>query len=163
MKIEKFKVCFCKKDVAYFITLFISTLIACIFISFNESYRGIAIFGIVFTISVILIFASTILFKMEVENNYFKIRTKLGKHYEFNLSEIEKVFSIKRSRSGLYTKSYIKIYAKDRFYEVNNKMEGFETLSEYFIQMYINDELYENAIDKETIEQLKFYASKNYK
>ena len=56
MKIEKFKVCFCKKDVAYFITLFISTLIACIFISFNESYRGIAIFGIVFTISVILIF-----------------------------------------------------------------------------------------------------------
>ena len=58
---------------------------------------------------------------------------------------------------------YIKLYANGHFYEINNQMEGFDTLAEYFIQMYINDELYENAINKETIEQLKFFASKNYK
>lgn len=163
MKLEKLKVSFDKKDVAYFITFFIMTLVACIFILFNENYRGIGIFGIVFTICAMLVFISTIVFKLEVENNNFKIRTKFGKKHEFNLSEIERVFCIKRSGIKLNTKFYIKIYAKDHFYEVNNQMDGFETLAEYFIQMYINDELYENAIDKETIEQLKFYASKNYK
>lgn len=163
MRIEKFKVSFYKKDVAYFMTFFIMTLVACIFILFNENYRGIAIFGIAFIICVMLFFISTIVFKMEVENNEFKIRTKLGKKHEFNLSEIERVFCIKRSGIKLNTKFCIKMYANEHFYEVNNQMEGFETLAEYFIQMYINDELYENAIDKETIEQLKFYASKNYK
>lgn len=163
MRIEKFKVCFCKKDMPYFITFFIITLIACIFILFNADYRGIAIFGILFTVCTMLLFVSTILFKVEVENNCFKVRTKLGKKNEFNLSDIERVFCIKKSGVKLKNKSYIKIYAKEHFYEVNNQMEGFETLAEYFIQMYINDELYENAIDKATIEQLKFYASKKYR
>ena len=53
MKIEKFKVSFSKKDAAYFMAFLIITLIACIFILFNENYREIAIFGIIFTTCVI--------------------------------------------------------------------------------------------------------------
>ena len=67
MKLEKFKVSFDKKDVAYFITFFIMTLVACIFILFNENYRGIGIFGIVFTICAMLVFISSLVFKLEVE------------------------------------------------------------------------------------------------
>ena len=88
--------------------------------------------------------------------------TKLGKNYEFNLSEIERVFCFKRNGIKRANNYYIKMYAKDHLFEVNNSMEGFETLAEYFLQKYINDELYENSLSKDTIQQLKFYASKQY-
>jgi hypothetical protein len=163
MRLDKFKVSFYKKDLLYFMTFFIITLIACFCLLFDEKYRGIAIFGLVFTVGAILYFVSNLLFKLEVENTCFKIRTRLGMQREFNLSEIEIIFCTKRPRMNIKNNFYIKLYANGHFYEVNNQMEGFDTLAEYFIQMYINDELYENAINKETIEQLKFFASKNYK
>ena len=162
MKIDKFKVCFGKKDVVYFITFCVITLIACIFILFNEQYRAIAIFGILFIICEMMIFISTLLFKMVVENNCFRVRTRLGKKYEFNLSEIEGVFCIKRT--GIKVGNYysIKIYAKNHFFAITSKMDGFETLAEYILQMYINDELYEDTISKYNIQQLKMYTSKKH-
>ena len=162
MRKEKFKVCFYKKDVLYFITFFIITFIACIFIMFNEQYRAIGIFGLLFIIGAILLFVSNMLFKIEVDNNCFKVRTKLGMKHEFNLSEIEKIYCLKRTRIWMGTNYYIRIYAKNHFFEVNNTMESFETLAEYIIQMYINNELYENTLNKKAIKELKFYASNKY-
>ena len=108
-------------------TFFIITLVACMFILFNEKYRGLSIFGIVFTTCAMLIFVSTILFKLEVENNYFRIRTKFGKKFEFNLSEIERVccietmakYLLKKYKNGEmyddaisdYNKEQLKIYS----------------------------------------------------
>ena len=159
-KIEKFKVSFCKKDVMYFMTFFIITLMACMFILFNEKYRGLSIFGIVFTTCAMLIFVSTILFKLEVENNYFRIRTKFGKKFEFNLSEIERVFCIKRSGVKVGTNYYIKIYARERFFEVNSSMDGFETMAKYLLKKYKNGEMYDDAISDYNKEQLKIYSDK---
>ena len=160
-KIENLKVCFCKKDVVYFTAFFIITLTACIFILFNEKYRGLSIFGITFTIGAMLIFVSTMLFKMEVENNYFKVRTKTGKNFEFNLSEIERVFCIRKNGIKVGTNYYIKIYARERFIEVNNSMDGFETLAAYLIEKYENKEIYKDAISDYNIKQLKMYKDKN--
>ena len=101
------------------------------------------------------------LFKMEVENNYFKVRTKTGKNFEFNLSEIERVFCIRKNGIKVGTNYYIKIYARERFIEVNNSMDGFETLAAYLIEKYENKEIYKDAISDYNMKQLKMYKDKN--
>jgi uncharacterized integral membrane protein len=160
-KSENFKVSFCKKDVIYFMAFFVIALVACIFILFNEKYRKLSVFGITFTIGAMLVFVSTILFKMEVEKNYFKVRTKLGKKFEFNLSEIERVFCIKRSGVKVGTNYYIKLYAREHFFEVNSSMDGFEIMAKYLLKKYKNGEMYKDAISDYNMEQLKIYSDKD--
>ena len=71
------------------------------------------------------------------------------------------MFCIKRSGVKVGTNYYIKIYARERFFEVNNSMDGFETMAEYLLEKYKNEEMYKDAISDYNMEQLKIYSDKN--
>ena len=89
---EKFEVRFKKTDLLVYLLCESVFIIACIVMFIKRyNFKLSMILAIYLFVTSALMVSSTILFRVSVENEKFKVRTKFGKKYEFDLSEIFRI------------------------------------------------------------------------
>lgn len=113
-------------------------------------------FNVVFSVIVTVMFGMTVLsnciFYLRVSDDVFKVRTKFGKKYGFDLKDIKEIECSNHNRPKLGTLYEITIYTDSNELEVNHSMEGFDALAEYLLAKYENGEFGNNSVSKESYE-----------
>lgn len=87
-------------------------------------------------------------FYVKVKGSTIKVRTNLGKTYEFQCSDIKKVICSKRVSIKLGPLYYITIITKSHEVDMEIKMNGFEEMARYIIEKHNNGEIKKTAISE---------------
>ena len=146
---KEFEVRFPKSDLIWIGLIYLGLIALCILMFvIGKNFRT----GVVFSVIVALMFVATVvpncLFNLRVSNDTFKVRTKLGKSYEFNIKDIKKVECSNHNRPKLGPLYEMIIYTDNNELELNHSMEGFEILADYLLSKYENGEIKNKAISK---------------
>lgn len=156
---NEFKVVFSKKDLIAFLCCFFGIMffiILCFFISDDFLLNTIA--AICFCLLSSFTVLSSLLFCVKVNGSNIKVRTRIGRKYQFNVSDIVKVFCSKSSTK--YGSSfYITIVTKSRELEIGNTMLGFERMAGYILEKFENGEINSRAISRQNQKELLRYKN----
>lgn len=136
---------------------------ALIMISFYPKYVPLYLFlAIIFFAIAFVVVYCTLLFYVKVENRTIYVRTRLGKRYIFNCSDIEEVICSKRI--GRYGPSYyITLLAKSHKLTMEGTMTGFQIMAGYLLDKYESGEIKRNAISEDSREILLKFKNGEYK
>lgn len=106
----------------------------------------------------------TFMFRVQVENSTIKVRTRIGKKYQFNINDIKKVVCSTKFRIKTGPQFLLKIITQsNRELELDLEMQGFEKMAEYLLEKYDNGELNRNVFSKHTKDELIRYKDGWYK
>lgn len=158
---SEFKVVFSRKDLAGFLCCISGIMFFIILAWFISDY------GIIYTFSVICFFilgfsivTSMLLFNIKVNGSNIKVRTRLGRKYEFNVSDIEKVFCSRSNSLSKYGSPFcITIIVKSKELKIGCDMLGFEKMVEYILTKFENGEINNRAISKQSQKELLRYKN----
>ena len=120
------------------------------------------IIAIVMTALFIISVVITNNFRIDVSGTNFKVRTKAGKKYEFDASEIEKVTCDKSCSSKRGYSFYLHISAKGKKIDLSVTNQGVEQLAGYLLQMYERGVLNPKAVSEHCRNELARYSSGHY-
>ncbi len=101
---------------------------------------------------------STLLFGVKVDGDSLKLRTRLGRKYEFTLSDIRKVVCSKNSSIKYGPRYTVIIRTDDREIELMKSMKGFKEMCGYLLDRHSAGELAASAISKNCAATLKKYS-----
>ena len=160
MQANVFEVKFPKTDLLGFFLPYSFFAAVCILLFVFELYLYLRI---VFAAYLLLIggmmVLATCMFSVRVEDSECRVRTKLGKHYTFHVSEIEKVICSQKSGPKLGPKFSLKIMTGSRELELDSKMLGFSEMAGYLLQKAECGELHVQAVSKHCREELTRYQN----
>lgn len=105
---------------------------------------------------------TTLLFYVRVNGSNITVRTRLGRKYEFNASDIEKVICSKRSSVKYGPLFYITIIAKSKEVCMECGMIGFNEMAGYILDRYENGKINKRAISENCKKELYRYKNKKY-
>lgn len=161
MDANEIKVYYSKKGLLLYFGCVSIFVISGIYMLFMDKYYKLAIFMLIylFVISFFYVFV-TISFYLKINENDIKVRTKLGRKYEFNVSEIEKVICAKTIRIKGGVSFYIKILVKSKEIVLDHTMVGFDKIAEYIYKKIEGDEIDKGAISKSSQKELIRYKNR---
>lgn len=105
---------------------------------------------------------STLLFYIKVDCSNINVRTRFGRKYEFNTSDIEKVICSKRSSVKYGPLFYITIIAKSEELCMECGMVGFNKMAGYILEEYENGKINKRAISENCKKELYRYKDQEY-
>lgn len=111
-----FKVLFSKKELPVIIACFLIMGTFLFFVNIILSFFDFLL-GI-------FVLCANLLFYVQVNESNVKVRTRFGRKYEFNTSDIEKVICIIESTLNMGSFFYITIIAKSKEFWMECRMEG---------------------------------------
>lgn len=144
-----FKVVFSKKELPVIIACFLIMGTLLFFVNIIISF-------IVFILAIFTICAN-LLFYVQVNESNVKVRTRSGRKYEFNTSDIEKVICTIESTLNMGSFFYITIIAKSKELSMECRMVGFHEMVGYILEKYENGEINEQAISEDCRNELYQY------
>lgn len=158
---SEFKVVVSRKDLAGFLCCISGIMFFLILACFISDYEIIyTVFVICFFILGFFIVTSMLLFNIKVNGSNIKVRTRLGRKYEFNVSDIEKVFCSRSNSLSKYGPPfYITIITKSKEFEIGCDMSGFEKMAGYILTKFENGEINNRAISKQNQKELLRYKN----
>lgn len=149
MKRNELSVFYSRKDTYLTVVIFIIIEIILLMIMFTSNH---ILLDVILTISFFILSLLTILvsimFRIDVSDSTIKVRTRFGKHLQFDCSEIEKVVCSKRDSVKFGPQFYIEINFTTYDVRLNAGMVGFEEMAGYLLEKYENGEIKESAISK---------------
>ncbi|MBQ8513954.1 MAG: hypothetical protein IJ496_00970 [Ruminococcus sp.] len=101
-------------------------------------------------------------FRIDVSGTNFKVRTKAGKKYEFDASEIEKVTCDKSYSSKRGYSFYLHISAKGKKIDLSITNQGTQQMAGYLLRMYECGVLNQKAVSEHCKNELARYSSGHY-
>lgn len=146
---EKFEVRFKKTDLLIYLLCESVFIIACIVMFIKRyNFKLSMILAIYLFVTSALMVSSTILFRVSVENEKFKVRTKFGKKYEFDLSEIFRINYTKHDNLKHGPQYVLIITTQNRELELIRQMKGFDTMVNYLLNKYNDGKIDDKVISK---------------
>ncbi len=118
--------------------------------------------AIVMTALFVLYVISTKNFCIRVSGTNFKMKTRAGKKYEFDASEIEKVTCDKSYSSKRGYSFYLHISTKGKMIDLSITNQGTQQLAGYLLQMYECGVLNQKAVSEHCKNELALYSSGHY-
>lgn len=97
---------------------------------------------------------ATMLFSLKVKNDHFIVRTKFGRRYEFDITDINKIICLNRNRPKHGPLWVIDIYTDKNELELNITMNGFDTIAEYLLDEYEGEKIKSKVMPKYSRESL---------
>ncbi|MGN0470852.1 MAG: hypothetical protein ACI4GV_08060 [Acutalibacteraceae bacterium] len=158
---EKFEVSFLKTDLIgfgliYFVFVMLCVLMFIVGYNFNLSL----IFAIFLFVTSIMMILSTCLFKVSVMDENFKVRTKFGKRYEFNILEIRKIKYTKHNNLKHGPQYTLTIITENKELELNRQMKNFDIMVKYLLNKYDDGKLDNKVMSKYCYKLLNDYKCK---
>ena len=137
---EKFEVRFKKTDLLIYLLCESVFIIACIVMFIKRyNFKLSMILAIYLFVTSALMVSSTIL---------FKVRTKFGKKYEFDLSEIFRINYTKHDNLKHGPQYALIITTQNRELELIRQMKGFDTMVNYLLNKYNDGKIDDKVISK---------------
>lgn len=157
---DEIKVVYDKKSLIIIVCCLSLIELACIVISVKQSHIPLGIFTAVysFTLDFFILFPTS-MFYVKANGSDIKLRTRLGRKYEFSVSDIEKV-----TCSETYGKnkvfSDIDIEIKQKNVSVGSEMIGFGKMAEYLLEKYESGEINAQTMSSNCRKELLRYKNK---
>ena len=150
---KEFEVRFPKNDLLVTGAIYLAFAVLCVLMFvFGRHFKFNVVFFVILTVIFVMTVLSNCLFHLRVSDDVFKVRTKFGKSYGFDLKDIKEIECSDHNRPKLGPLYEITIYTDSNELELNHSMEGFYTLAEYLLVKYENGELGNNSVSKESHE-----------
>ncbi len=161
--LKEFEVRFPKNDLLETGAIYLAFAVLCVLMFVSGRHFE---FNVVFAVIVTVMFGMTVLptclFYLRVSDDVFKVRTKFGKKYGFDIKDIKKIECSNHNRPKLGPLYEMIIYTDSNELELNHGMEGFDVLAGYLLAKYENVELGNNSVSKDSYEMmLKITQMKN--
>lgn len=154
-----FKVVFSKKSLPLLILSCI--MVEIILFSFKTEFVSIVLY-IIFSFCAFLpgLFSvcASLLFYVQVNGSNVKVRTRSGRKYEFNTSDIEKVSCSIESTIDMGSFFRITIMARSKELCMECRMVGFREMAGYILEKYENGEIDKRAISEDCRKVLYQYC-----
>ena len=103
------------------------------------------------------------LFYVKVNGTHIQARTRTGKKYEFEASEIKKVTCYRTFHLKHGPQFYLDIKAKSEELHLHLNMRGIEEMAGYLIQMHESGVINKQAVSAKCKEELVLYRDRFYK
>lgn len=147
--------------------LFVTLLIVAFF-------AAIAVFMLIFTelkaiaVTMLIILAvytaalicPTVLFYLRVDGDRLYYRSRIGKKYEFSLSDIKSIVQAEQRHYRYGVKFFLVIKTNDQDIVLHHSMKGFGELAAYLIWLYSSGTLNSSVISKKCAGYLEKYSDK---
>ena len=144
---EEFKVTIAKKNFIAFFACFILIEAMLIAMLFTTEYRLLpAVLLIMITLIGIVAIFATGLFCVKVIGSTIKVRTRMGRKFEFQCGEITQVTCGKKDSTRYGPSFYITIKTKLNKVDIEGTMEGFTTMAGYLLDKHEVGEIKSTAI-----------------
>lgn len=145
----EFKVAFSKKGFIAYICFFSVIQTALIVMTIYSEHIA---FDLVLTIAFFLIFIFvimvTFLFNVKVIGSTINVRTRLGRTYQFNCSEIEEVVCTKRNSVRYGPSYYINLLTSSDELSMECTMRGFQNMAGYILVQLEQGEIRRTAVSE---------------
>lgn len=158
---NELKVYYSKKELLEYFAYISVLVVAGIYMLFIDEFYKSGIFVLIFTfvISFFYVF-STISFYIKINGEDIKVRTKLGRRYQFNVSDIKKVICSKTFSPKTGISFYITIVVKSKELELHHSMVGFDKIAEYIYKKIEDGEIDKSVISKSSQKELIRYKNR---
>jgi len=159
---EEMKIAISKKNLVVFLCLFSVMEFASIRMIFYTEYIRL---GVVFAISLFMIcfFAvlTALLFYVKVNGANIEVRTRLGRKYRFDCSDIEEVIYFKRNSVRYGPSFYITLLTETKKVVMEGTMTDFDKMVEYILEKHNNGEINKKAVSELCKKKLFQYSKNN--
>jgi len=155
---KKFEVRFPSKDLLVTGACYLAFEALCVYMFVLSKQKSLMVLMIVLSVMFAMIVVVNCLFHLRVSDDVFKVRTRFGKSYRFDLKDIKEIECSNhyRPKSGpLYE---IIIYTDGNDLELNHSMENFDIFAGYLLAKYENGEFRKGVLSMDDIEMLKKFA-----
>jgi len=156
----EFKVAFPKKDFIAYMCVFSVIETALIVMTIYSEY---IVFDLVLSISFFLIcifvVLATFLFNVKVIESTIKVRTRLGRTYQFNCSDIEEVVCSKRNSVRYGPSYYMNLLTKSNELSMECTMTGFSKMAGYILEQLENGEIKQTVVSESCKKSLVQYKN----
>lgn len=160
---ENFEVEFRKKDlVGFFLCYSVFAISNILMFIFDFNFRLSFLLAVhLVPIAVLMIYA-TLMFRVKVDENIFKIRTRIGKRYQFDIADIKRITCSKKLQIKTGPQFLLTITTNDHELELDSKMKNFDKMATYLLQKFDSRELNQKCINKHTKSELIKYSKNAY-
>lgn len=157
MKVNKILVKYYTQDiipsllvVVFFIVIEILGLI------FSNMKALSIMFIVLLAIVAIALIVPTVFFRLEVTDNKMYSRSRLGKEFEFTLSDIKSIQYQQYNRAKYGPRFFLELRVGDKTVSLHKTMSGFKEFVEYLSDKHKSGEIPTSVLSKETLKTLQY-------
>lgn len=132
-------------------------------------FTALGIFGLIFSnmkalsimfivllaISALALIVPTVFFRLEVTNDKMYSRSRLGKKFEFTLSDIRSIQYQQYNRTKYGPRFFLELHVGDKTISLHKTMSGFKEFTEYLDCKHNSGEIPTSVLSKKTLKTLK--------
>lgn len=157
---ENFKVYTSKKYLVLTICLVLIIGILMIITVTLTKFNDLDIFiFVLFSPIFLFLIINELLFRVIVSGVHIKVRSKWGRKYEFNLSDINMVTCEKTHSAKSGTSYFILVITETEKLRIPDIVTGFDQMAGYLLDNYDTGEIKQEAISKKCREKLNMYKN----
>ncbi len=132
-------------------------------------FTALGIFGLIFSnmkalsimfivllaITAIALIVPTVLFRLEITDSKIYSRSRLGKEFEFTLSDIKSIQYQQYNRTKYGPRFFLELHVGDKTISLHKTMSGFKEFIEYLEDKHNSGEIPTSVLSKKTLKTLK--------
>lgn len=112
-------------------------------------------FIVLLAIVAIALIVPTVLFRLEITDNKMHSRSRLGKEFEFTLSDIKSIQYQQYNRTKYGPRFFLELHVGDKTISLHKTMSGFKEFIEYLEDKHSSGEIPTSVLSKKTLKTLK--------
>lgn len=132
-------------------------------------FTALGIFGLIFSnmmalsimlivllaITALALIVPTVLFRLEITDNKMYTRSRLGKEFEFTLSDIKSIQYQQYNRTKYGPRFFLELHVGDKTISLHKTMSGFKEFIDYLDNKHSSGEIPTSVLSKKTLKTLK--------
>lgn len=113
-------------------------------------------FMVLLAITALALIVPTVFFRLEVTDNKMYSRSRLGKEFEFTLSDIKSIQYQQYNRAKYGPRFFLELHVGDKTVSLHKTMSGFKEFIEYLNDKHNSGEIPTSVLSKETLKTLQY-------
>lgn len=121
-----------------------------------SSMKALSImFIVLLAITALALIVPTVFFRLEVTDNKMYSRSRLGKEFEFTLSDIKSIQYQQYNRTKYGPRFFLELHVGDKTISLHKTMSGFKEFIAYLEDKHSSGEIPTSVLSKKTLKTLK--------
>lgn len=131
------------------------TVIGILGLIFSNMKALSVMFMVLLAITALALIVPTVFFRLEVTDNKMYSRSRLGKEFEFTLSDIKSIQYQQYNRVKYGPRFFLELHVGDKAVSLHKTMSGFREFIEYLDDKHNSGEIPTSVLSNKTLKTLK--------
>lgn len=131
------------------------TVIGILGLIFSNMKALSVMFMVLLAITALALIVPTVFFRLEVTDNKMYSRSRLGKEFEFTLSDIKSIQYQQYNRTKYGPRFFLELHVGDKTISLHKTMSGFKEFIEYLEDKHNSGEIPTSVLSNKTLKTLK--------